>query len=314
MIAFLKLIRINNLLIIAFTQYLIRYALIKSQMSYLGIPFQFELSDFYFFLLVLSTMLIAAAGYMINDYFDVKTDKINRPETVVIDNGVKRRWAMVTHLLFNIIGIGLGVFVGWKAGNFKLGLVHLISAGLLWHYSTTFKKQLIVGNLIVSLLTAMVPLIVMLYDIPPVFEVYSTVYKDLSFANLYKSVLLFSLFAFLVSFIREIIKDMQDYQGDLETGCETMPIVWGFKATKAIVISLISNTILLLSFIVYKLYNPNDKLPNIYIVVGLILPLLFLAYKMFRAQTSKDYYFCSILVKLIMLVGVLFSLVIYYLA
>jgi 4-hydroxybenzoate polyprenyltransferase len=223
---------------------------------------------------------------------------------------------LAAHLVINLIGISLGVYVALRAGNYKLGMIHVISAGLLWYYSTTFKKQLLIGNLIVSFLTAMVPLIVMLYDIPPVIQMYSIAWPDevLEFSNLYKFILAFSIFAFLTSLIREIIKDMEDIQGDKETGCVTVPIAWGMKAAKAIVIGLVTNTALLLSFIVYRMYSPNDKFPTIYLIVCVLLPLLFLIYKIYRAQNSKDYKKASFLVKLIMLTGVSFSFIIYYLA
>lgn len=264
----------------------------------------------------MSTVLIAAAGYIINDYFDVKTDKINRPDTIVIDRVIKRRWAMLWHVVFNVLGILLGIYVAYKAGTTKLAIIHVISVGLLWYYSTSFKKQLLVGNLIVSFLAAVTPLMVMLYDLPKVIEIYNVLLPDanLDFSMLYKYILAFSLFAFISSLIREIIKDMEDIDGDSQTGCETVPIKWGMRASKAIVIGLISNMILLLSFVVYKLYSPKENLPTLYIVIGIILPLLFLIYRVYKAQNAKDYHKASLLIKLIMLIGLCFSLLIFYLA
>lgn len=319
-IAFLKLIRFENILIVFFTQYLIRYCVIDSLLFYKTQNYYqkifLQLSHGTFFLLALSTSLVAAAGYIINDYFDLKTDKINRPDTVVLDRAIKRRWAMVIHIAFNAIGILLAVYVAHKAGNIKLALIHVISAGLLWYYSTTFKKQLLIGNIIVSFLTALVPLTVMLFELPKVIDIYDQMLPDmpLNFSTLYKFILAFSVFAFLSSLIREIIKDMEDEEGDRETGCNTIPIAWGMKAAKAIVIGLITNMILMLSFIVYVLYSPNDKLPTLYIILGIILPLVYLIYKMYRAKSSTDFHWASIFIKIIMLIGISFSFVIYYLA
>lgn len=320
-IAFLKLIRFENLLIIFLTQYLVRYCILDSLLVYSTEKYNqkiyLQLSHTTFFLLSLSTVLIAAAGYIINDYFDIKTDKINHPDTVVLDRTIKRRWAMVIHLLFNAAGIFLGVFVAWKAGNVRLAIIHLISAGFLWYYSTTFKKQLLIGNIIVSFLTALVPLTVVLFDMPKVIENYSIMMPDttLQFDTMYKYILSFSVFAFLTSMIREIIKDMEDFKGDVETGCHTVPIAWGMRAAKAIVIGIISNTVLLLFFVVYKLYNTSEEnIPTLYIFCGLILPFLFLIYKVYKAQSQKDFHWASIFVKVIMLIGVSFSLVIYYLS
>ena len=149
--AFLKLIRFENLLIIVLTQYLIRYCIIDS-LLYVRTEFYvqklyLQVSSLTFNLLVLSTVFITAAGYIINDYFDIKTDRINRPETIVIDRFIKRRWAMIFHITFNIIGILLGIYVAYDVGNLQLSFIHVISAGLLWHYSTTFKKQLLKAKL-----------------------------------------------------------------------------------------------------------------------------------------------------------------------
>ncbi len=320
-IAFLKLIRFENLLILVFTQYLMRYAVMNSLLYYKGQKINLQLSHFNFFLLSLSTVVIAAAGYIINDYFDVKTDKINRPSSVVIDKGIKRRVAMAAHLVLNCVGVALGIYVAIVAGNYKLGIIHVLSAGLLWNYSTIFKKQLIIGNVIVSVLTALVPLIVLFYESPSIINYCKITWPDnLGEINqLYKFIckyiFAFSGFAFLTSMIREIIKDMEDFQGDKETGCNTIPIAWGMRAAKAIVVGLISNTLILLFFITYKLYNsPSDTVPTLYILIAVVLPLMLLCYKIYKAQTPHDFKKASFLVKIIMLTGVSFSFIIYYLS
>ncbi len=319
--AFLKLIRIENLLIVVFTQYLIRYIVIDSLLYYKGQKMALMLDNLHFFLLVLSTLFIAAAGYIINDYFDIRTDKINRPGTVVIDKYIKRRHAMVYHILANTLGVGIGLYIAIYIGNYKLALIHIISAGLLWNYSTTFKKQLIIGNVVVSVLTAFVPLIVIIFDMPLIVEYYRTSWPEEAeglsnlYQFIYKYIFIFSGFAFLTSFIREIIKDMEDYEGDKETGCNTIPIYWGIRTAKAIVFGLISNTIILLAIIAYRFYKtPQDSLPTLYLVIGLILPLLFLAYQLYKAKIAEDFRKASFLVKIIMLIGVSFSFIIFYLS
>jgi 4-hydroxybenzoate polyprenyltransferase len=318
--AFLKLIRIENLLIIALTQYLIRYCVIDS-LLYVRTEFFIQklflqVSTVTFNLLVLSTVFIAAAGYIINDYFDVKTDRINHPETIVIDRFIKRRWAMIFHITFNAIGILLGIYVAYDVGNLQLSFIHLISAGLLWHYSTTFKKQLLIGNIIVSFLSAMVPIMVMLFELPKLLEIYTIMlpHIQLNFLPIYKYIIAFFVFAFISTLIREIIKDIEDFHGDEETGCVTIPIKWGTKVAKTIVLSLITNIILLLSFVVYKLYSPQELIPTLYIILGILIPFIILFYLILKAQVSKDFNLASKLIKFIMLVGVCFSFIIYYLS
>lgn len=315
-IAFLKLIRFENLLIIFFTQYLIRYAVLDSLMVFNGYKIPLQLSNINFFLVCLSTILIAAGGNIINDYFDIKIDRINRPDTVVIDKTIKRRVAMMAHWVVNLLGIALGFYTGWKAGNINLGTIHLLGTGLLWFYSTNFKRQLIIGNLVVSFLTAMVPIIVIAYDMPGIVSFTQEIFPNetIYFNNVYKYIFMFALFAFLTSLIREIIKDMEDEKGDAENGCKTMPVTWGQRTTKAITIGIISNTILLLSFIVYKLFSPAELIPTIYILSAIISPLLYLIWMLYKAKAPKDFSRASVLVKFIMLSGVCFSFIIWYLA
>jgi len=312
MIAFLKLIRLPNLLIIAGTQYLIRYCVIRPLLLPSGMDLQ--LGDFDFFLLSLSTVMIAAAGYVINDYFDTKTDTINRPESVVIDRGVKRRVAIGAHVVINFIGILLGTYVGIKAGIYKLGLIHVLSAGVLWFYSTNFKRQLIIGNLMVSILTALVPMIVVLYEIPLLNSTYHDLLLEAN-ANLnfiIKFVGAFALFAFLTSLVREIVKDMEDIEGDMAIGCSTIPIAFGMPTAKGIVLGLILLTSYLLSMIQSLQFEARDLLSFYYTLAGVQVPLLILALLVIRGNSPRRFHNASIFIKVIMLIGVLYSLVIHY--
>jgi 4-hydroxybenzoate polyprenyltransferase len=183
---FFRLIRLPNLLIIAITQLLTAYCLTDphsiDNITHTRIP-----------LLIISTMCIAAAGYVINDYLDVKIDYINKPARVLIGNKISRRQAMLIHLCLNVAGLGISLLL-----SLKVALVHLVSAILLWFYSGFFKKQFLVGNLVISLLAAMVPLVVWLY-LP----------NDRA-----DFVIAFAWFAFFLNLIREIIKDIEDRRGD----------------------------------------------------------------------------------------------------
>ncbi|NJO93104.1 MAG: UbiA family prenyltransferase [Chloroflexia bacterium] len=124
--------------------------------------FVLQMSEFDFFILMLATVCLTAAGYVINDYFDTKTDSLNRPKTVIVGKSISRRSAMAIHIVLNAIGVIGGFYASWKVGHPKFGFIFVLAAGILWYYSTTYKRQFLVGNLIVSLLTAMVPLMVIL--------------------------------------------------------------------------------------------------------------------------------------------------------
>jgi len=301
---FIKLIRLDNLLVIALTMFAVRYGMVEAILFSHTPSVQLQLSAFNFSLLVVSTMLIAAAGYIINDYFDVKTDKINKPEKLYIDHGVKRRVAMLAHMQFNLIGVMLGAYVAYKAGNIFLSFIPFASTTLLWFYSTHFKKQLLIGNLVVSVLSAMIPLQVLLFEKPLIKNI-----ENLTF--LYATVICFAAFAFLLSMTREIIKDMEDFKGDYETGCKTMPVVWGIKASKAVTAVFISNAMLLLLFIFLKLYQRDFMMLAIYLCTSVFLPCAWLLFRLYRSHSKAEYHSLSIFVKFIMVTGVLSTIVIY---
>lgn len=305
-IAFLKLIRIENLLIIAITQWCIKY-LIFTPIN----PFS-TFTPFLFTISLTSTILIAAAGYIINDYFDVKTDKINKPHAVVIDVFVKRRWAMILHILFNIIGLMLGFYLALTCHNLKLILIQLLSIILLWFYSTHFKKQLLVGNITVAILTACIPLIPLVYDYYLMKEADSFT-KLITYAFIKTlSIITFgyAVFAFLTSFTREVIKDIEDYKGDMQTGCKTMPIVWGVITSKVVTFFIITITIGLLLLASIKFYKNKQIIAVYYILFFVILPLMGLLIQIIKAKNSRDFKRSSLILKLIMLFGIAFTLII----
>ncbi|MGZ4089718.1 MAG: geranylgeranylglycerol-phosphate geranylgeranyltransferase, partial [Bacteroidia bacterium] len=291
-IAFLKLIRLENLIMIALTQYLIRYFVLQKILNANGI--ELGLNNLLFNLLVLSTVLIAAAGYIINDYFDVKTDTINHPDTVVIDKVIKRRWAIILHITFTFIGVFLGILCALKTGYLRLAIFHITAATLLWFYSTHFKKQLLVGNIVVSLLTASVAFIPFVYEMGLMQRIDPAFTRDhtLLILSCFKVVFIFSIFAFITSMAREIIKDMEDFKGDKETGGYTMPIYWGIPSSKLTSFFLIVITIILLLFVVYNTFKFTHVFfsPDIlYICGALVAPLTLLLVLILRATTPKHF-------------------------
>lgn len=314
-IAFLKLIRTENLIMIALTQYLIRYFVIEKILNENGL--ELGLDEGLFSLLVLSTVLIAAAGYIINDYFDLKTDLINHPDTVVIDRVIKRRWAIILHITFTITGIFLGMLCALKAGYLRLAIFHFVAATLLWFYSTHFKKQLLVGNIVVSLLTASVAFIPFVYEIGLMEKTYSGFTRDHAalILSCFKIVFIFSLFAFITSMAREIIKDMEDFKGDKATGGKTMPIYWGITSGKITAFFLILITIILLLFVVYNSFRQYRVLFSVnilYILTGLVIPLTVLLFIIAKAKEQSHFKNASILLKFIMLIGLTYGIVFYY--
>lgn len=309
--AFLILIRFKNLIIIALTQYLIRYAVIEPMISLSS--FELQLSHFNFFLMSLATVLIAAGGYIINDYFDTRIDRVNRPNLVVIDTYIKRRVAMAAHIVSSIAGILLGFYAAAQAGVYQLGFIYAISSGMLWFYSTDFKRQLLVGNLVISFLTALVPIMVPLFEIPLLNKAYGEILLEANtdFTFLLRFVGAYSIFAFLSSMIREIIKDMEDVNGDTSFGRTTIPIAIGIEKSKLIVISLCIVLIIGLAYIQYLQFQAKDFIFFAYILLLIQAPLIYLIFKLIKANDKNSFAFISRIVKAVMLAGILSSILVY---
>ncbi len=259
--AFFKLIRLQNLLIIAATQYMMRFFIVEPILAVNG--FVPQLDHLHFFLLVFSSVAITAAGYVINDYFDMKTDLLNRPSTVIVGRKISRRGAMITHIFLNALGVLTGIYLAWYIDILSLGIAYLLAAGILWFYSTTYKRQFLIGNLIVAVFTAVVPFVVVIFEIPLLNKAYREVLiaNDMNLNYLLAWVGGFSFFAFLSTLIREIIKDIEDFEGDSAYGRNTMPVLIGIRFTKIVVVILILCIIasLIYVYVRFLYYNPGGK-------------------------------------------------------
>lgn len=315
LIAFLKLIRTENLIMIILTQLLLRNLVLKKILVQNQV--ELELGNTLFGLVILSTVLIAAAGYIINDYFDVKTDTINHPDTVVVDRVIGRRWAIILHMTFTLTGLVLGMYAALKTGYLRLAIFHFTAAILLWFYSTHLKKRLLIGNIVVSLLTASVAFMPLVFEMGVMQKTYPGFINEngLLLLSAFKVTFIFSLFAFITSMAREIIKDIEDFKGDKATGGLTMPVVWGIRTSKFNAFFMLVITALLLLFVVYNTIKAERQVfitSNMYILFGLVLPLILLSFYTLKATQSKHFKRASLFLKLIMLLGLSYSLVFYY--
>lgn len=272
--AFLRLVRIVNLLIMALTQYLTAIFLVGPKHDWLRIVKNPEL-----FLLVFSSCMIAGAGYIINDYYDVKIDAINKPSKVVIDRIIRRREAILLHFIFTFFGILTSLVV-----SYKIGLVTLCAAVVLWYYSNDMKRRMLTGNLAVAALTGLAVMIVALF-----------------YHKNYYLVFVFSMFSILASIIREIIKDMEDMKGDQSFGCNTLPIVLGVRKAKIVVYTIAVSLVL---FTYTASYFSEFAIFDFLSYLMTIIMSLF-CLKLYSADTKKAFSLLSLYCKLIMLIGIL---------
>jgi len=308
---FFKLIRYKNLLIIVLTMYLMRWCVIAPFLDTINLEMQF--SEVLFLLLVVSTVFIAAAGYAINDYFDIKTDLTNHPESVIVGNKISRRWAMAINNILNFIGVLLGFYIAYKISLINLGFIFLFASGGLWFYSALYKRQLIIGNLIVAIFSALVPLLAVLFEIPLLNKIITPNRPPIEstvVSVIFLYVAGYAIFAFLTTLSREIIKDIEDLEGDNLVGRNTIPAYFGIKTSKIIVIVLLVVTILLLSIIYINFFQDFASL--VYIFLLIVIPTVVSIYKIIKAKNKVDYHFVSKLLKLIMLFGLLFSVMLWF--
>src|SRR5436190_8400668 len=217
--AFLKLIRLQNLIFIALTQFLFYYCILLPLVKSSGS--EVSLDQRRFFLLVVASLLIAAAGYIINDYFDVDIDQVNRPKQNVVDNIVSRRWAILWHFILSGIGVLLSLYISWTTGLWYVVFANLACVFLLFGYSVSLKRKLLSGNILISLLTSWVVLILCLSEFNFAFHSQIAAEWLLVQNKIMRMGFLYAGFAFILSLIREAIKDLEDVEGDSRYGSRT---------------------------------------------------------------------------------------------
>jgi 4-hydroxybenzoate polyprenyltransferase len=306
-IAFLRLIRWPNLVFIVITQ-LLFYSCITLPIfnQHASSPY---LPALILYLTIIASVLIAAAGYIINDYFDLNIDRVNKPDKLVVEKIIKRRWAIMWHLILSFVGIVLSFYISIALADWYVvvAAINLICVFALWIYSTTYKRRLLIGNILISALTAWTILVLYVAEFPHWFKISIEAKKayDLSMAKLFKYAVLYAGFAFIISLIREVIKDMEDMEGDAKYGCKTMPIVWGIPATKVFTaVWLIVLTAALVIIQVYAAYL-GWWFSVVYCIFFIVIPLLWILQKLYKAQVAKDYHQLSNGVKFVMLTGIL---------
>lgn len=310
--AWLRLIRWKNLLIVFFTQLLAWACVLLPMKQYTSTPLL--LTPVNLLCLALSTVLIAAAGYIINDYFDIKIDIINRPEKMVLEKRIPRKWGIILHTLLNIIGLLLAAYVARQAGHYEWLALQLCCTFLLWFYSARFKRQYIIGNVVVALLTALTILTLMIYEPamrPYINQNYFLQTPEKWIINPVWVLGVYTYFAFMLTWMREIVKDMEDFKGDAEEGCVTMPIKIGLlkSARSSQLLGILAITPLIIGSI--KLCNKEWWALGIYMIVAVVLPLALWIITVNNKATTYHYAKASRNLKLIMLTGI-GSLLIYY--
>lgn len=303
--AFLKMVRWPNLLIMALTQVLVRQCLLVPILKTAHMDVQLPAAGFVF--LIIGTVLIAAGGYTINDYFDRKIDRVNRPDHLIVGSLIYPRHAMAYHLILTSLGIIAGFFAAWITGKLYLSLIFIMVSGLLWFYSTTYKREFLLGNIVVALLTGFVPFIVLLFELPLLAVSYGSDVQPIV-SILLSWIMGFSGFAFLLNLVREIIKDCEDFEGDQAYGKKTIPVIWGMLSAR--VISIVLLLVVSASLIIIWFIFLREYFTLAYFAIMLVAPLLFLIFMLLgRSPDQKKLHRISSGLKIIMLNGLGYMIV-----
>ncbi len=310
--SYAKLFRLPNLLMIALAQYLVQDTIIRPILIQSHITPSASFTDF--FLLVLSTLFIAAGGYVINDYFDKEIDSVNTPEksSLAISQHVKRN----LFYTLSICGVVIGLYLTYVKEMRQIALINFLSVGLLYFYSASYKKMPLVGNIVVSFLTALAVFLPVFSD----YELYYTL-RDIKLKTetdqmynlkiIIALAMAYAIFAFMLSFIREIIKDMEDKEGDEQLGCKTLPIVAGIALSKTITQFFILIVVVLIAIVQWKQDQFENKITFWYTTLLIQVPLMALFAYLIFAKTKPRFSKASLLSKFVMLTGILSMLVFY---
>ena len=293
-IPFLRLIRYQNLIMIIITQVLVKYFLFE--------PFGIAtaLNGFSFSLLVLSMISLAAAGNIINDLHDTTTDVINKPHKITIGNAISEKNAFNWFLFLNILGVGIGFYLSNLVEKPSFVALFILPSAFLYLYATQIKGTVLVGNLVISIMVAMIIVMVGIFDLVPAITPQNLTTQKTMFSILVD----YAIFAFLLNFLREMVKDQEDLTGDYNAGYQTLPVILGRRRTNFIIFFV---TLLPLAGVLYYIYTYliENQLAVLYALAFIMAPLLYFLIKILTAESKKQYHQLSIILKIVLAAGLL---------
>lgn len=294
-ISFLKLIRFQNLLMIALMQCLFHYGFLSMQ------PFALALHNWQFALLVISTVCIAGAGYLINNLIDQETDAVNQKNLGLIGGSISEKMAYNAYFTLNIVGVIAGFIISNSIQKPNFATVFILISVVLYLYATTFKQIVLIGNLIIAVLIAFSVIIIPIFDLYPIINLEN----QPLIATLFQIILDYAFFAFLINLIREIIKDLEDINGDKQQSISTLPIIIGVSKTIGFVLILSSIIIIYLFYYCYEYYFKNNLIASaLYQIIFVLSPLLYFCLQLSKSKTQSDFHHLSSVLKLVLFFGI----------
>jgi 4-hydroxybenzoate polyprenyltransferase len=310
---YLKLIRIQNLLLLAFMQVIFRYTFLKtatfttltSSKNFLA------LSHFQFFLLVIATVCIAAAGYVINDIGDQTTHEITKKR--IIGKSISENTAYNLYVALNLIGVGSGFYISNVIQKPSFAAFFIFTAAILYIYATWLKQIAIVGNIVVALVLSFSILILGIFDLVPSTHEGNEIWEGnkVQMRRVFSILMDYAIIAFIINFLRDLVKDIENTDADYASGIATLPVLIGKSRTIKIVFILSFLPLILLLFYI------NNNLRNYdyalyYFLLFILAPLLFFTIKTWSAKTQKEFATLNLVLKIILFFGIVSIAVITY--
>ncbi len=291
---YLKLIRYQNLLMLAFMQLVFRFLFLKQSNIYLA------LTDFNYILLVIATVCIAAGGYVINNIMDQDTDEIAKPQNRVVGVSISEAVAYNWYIGLTIVGVGIGFYLSNVIYKPTFASMFILVATLLYVYATNLKQIPVLGNVVVALLISISIIIIALFDIFPATDEVNRIVMGEIFGILID----YAIFAFIINLIRELVKDMEDMDGDYQAGINTLPIAIGVSKTKIIIVIV---TIVAIALLAYYIKVNLFELDYVvyYTIILIVGPLIYFGVKLLNAKEKKEFHHLSLVLKLVMFFGIL---------
>jgi 4-hydroxybenzoate polyprenyltransferase len=296
---FLNFIRWKNVIMICLIMFLIKYVLFAK------FDLNTTLDTVHYALLVISTLGVAIAGYIINDVYDVEADKINKPNRLYVGKKLPRTAAYHLFIGFNSVGLLIGMYLSYHVGHTSYFIIYVLTSLLLYQYAKYLKKKFLIGNILVSFAVFLSIILPVVFDLMPVTNALNESVQLIAF----RLVVLFGIFGFFLTFLREVVKDLEDEKGDAKIGARTLPIVLGVKKTKVLVSSVATILCAAVLFFAY-LFSGMHLYASIYLSLFVAVPLIYFALDLWKANNPKRFHRSSAILKIIMLLGILTILLI----